>query len=47
MSIELRQLIIRAVVTSPPPPPALVNEAELVSRCARLVLRQLSRLKDR
>lgn len=47
MTIELRQLIIRAVVTAPSPPPASVNEAELVSRAARLVLRQLARLKER
>ena len=48
MTIELRQLIIRAVVTAPtPPPPASVNEAELVSRSARLVLRQLARIKNR
>jgi hypothetical protein len=47
MTIELRQLIIRAVVTTAPQPAAAVNEAELVSRCTRLVLRQLARLKER
>ncbi|MFN6132410.1 MAG: DUF5908 family protein [Synechococcaceae cyanobacterium] len=47
MTIELRQLIIRAVVTTPANPPTSMNEAELVSRCTRLVLRQLARLKER
>jgi hypothetical protein len=48
MTIELRQLIIRAVVTTAPQPDvAAVNEAELVSRCTRMVLRQLERLKER
>lgn len=47
MTIELRQLIIRAVVTTPPDPPVMVDEAELVNRCTRLVLRQLARLKER
>ncbi|MEB3362418.1 MAG: DUF5908 family protein [Synechococcaceae cyanobacterium] len=47
MTIELRQLIIRAVVTTPNHPPAPVNEAELVNRCTRLVMRKLARLKER
>ena len=47
MTIELRQLVIRAVVTTPPVPPASVNEAELISRCTRLVMRHLARLKER
>lgn len=47
MTIELRQLIIRAVVTTAPQPTPSVNEAEIVSRCTRLVLRQLARLKER
>lgn len=47
MTIEIRQLIIRGVVTTPPQPPVLINEAEIVARCARLVLRQLARLKER
>ena len=47
MTIELRQLVIRAVVTTPPAPPASANEAELISRCTRLVIRQLARLKER
>lgn len=47
MTIELRQLIIRAVVTTPPAPTASANEAELIGRCARLVIRQLARLKER
>ena len=47
MTIELRQLIIRAVVSTAPQPTAALNEAELVSRCSRLVLRQLARQKER
>lgn len=47
MTIELRQLIIRAVVTTPPAPTASANEDELIGRCAQLVIRQLARLKER
>ncbi|MFN9113239.1 MAG: DUF5908 family protein [Bacteroidota bacterium] len=50
MTIEIRQLIIRAVVSAPPQlpqPPNSANEAEIVARCARAVLRQLARMKER
>ncbi|MFN7898249.1 MAG: DUF5908 family protein [Synechococcaceae cyanobacterium] len=47
MTIEIRQLIIRAVVHSPTQAGGRHNEAELVARCTRAVLRQLARLKER
>jgi hypothetical protein len=47
MTIEIRQLIIRAVVPATPPPVNTSPDSELVARCTRAVLRQLERLKDR
>ncbi|MFN7678580.1 MAG: DUF5908 family protein [Cyanobacteriota bacterium] len=48
MTIEIRQLVIRAVVSTPPAPAASgVSEAELVARCVRDVLRHLDRMKER
>lgn len=47
MTIEIRQLIIRAVVTTPPQPSSTINEPELVARCVNAVLRQLNRMKER
>ena len=48
MTIEIRQLVVRAVVQSPASPSlSTVTEAELVARCTRAVLRQLARLKER
>jgi hypothetical protein len=47
MTIEIRQLIIRAVVPATPPPADATTDSELVARCTRAVLRHLERLKDR
>ena len=47
MTIEIRQLVIRAVVSSTPPAASPVNQAEIVTRCVRAVLRQLERTKER
>lgn len=47
MTIEIRQLVVRAVVQSTPTTGSTVNEAELVARCTKAVLRQLARLKER
>ena len=47
MTLEIRQLIVRAVVQSPADSASTLNEAELVARCTRAVLRQLARLKER
>lgn len=47
MTIEIRQLVIRAVVASKPPAASKVNEAELLARCVRAVLHQLDRRKER
>ena len=47
MTIEIRQLVIRAVVSAPPQPASAEKDAELVARCVRAVLRQLERMKER
>lgn len=47
MTIEIRQLIIRAVVPATTQPASTVNEAELVARCVRAVQRQLERRTER
>ncbi|MFN9532300.1 MAG: DUF5908 family protein [Cyanobacteriota bacterium] len=47
MTIEIRPLVIRAVVASKPPAAREVNEADLVARCVRAVLHQLERRKER
>ncbi|MFM8275894.1 MAG: DUF5908 family protein [Cyanobium sp.] len=48
MTIEIRQLVVRAVVQAPASQSAsTLSEAELVARCTRAVLRQLARLKER
>lgn len=47
MTIEIRQLVIRAVVAATPPATGQVREEELVARCVRAVLRQLERRKER
>jgi hypothetical protein len=47
MTIEIRQLVIRAVVTSKPDAAIKVSEADLVARCVRAVLHQLERRKER
>jgi hypothetical protein len=47
MTVEIRQLIIRAVVPAPPQIVASTNDADIVARCARLVLRQLERRTER
>ncbi len=45
--IEIRQLVIRAVVSSTPQPTSTDKDAEIVARCVRAVLRQLERMKER
>lgn len=47
MTIQIRQLVIRAVVTAAPRPADLDLDSQLVARCVRAVLRQLDRIKDR
>jgi hypothetical protein len=47
MTVEIRQLIIRAVVVAPAQDLPRSNDADLVARCARLVLRQLARRTQR
>jgi hypothetical protein len=47
MPIEIRQLVIRAVVPSATQSPPGASEDELVARCVRVVLRQLDRQKER
>jgi hypothetical protein len=47
VTIEIRQLIIRAVVPAPAQPTIPVKESEIVARCVRTVLRQLERKKER
>lgn len=47
MTVEIRQLIIRAVVPAAPQATPSSNDAEIVARCARLVLRQLARKTER
>ncbi|MEB3243350.1 MAG: DUF5908 family protein [Cyanobacteriota bacterium] len=47
MTIEIRQLVIRAVVQAPPQPVSPASDAEIVARCTRAVLRQLARQKER
>ncbi|MEB3319127.1 MAG: DUF5908 family protein [Cyanobacteriota bacterium] len=47
MTIEIHQLVIRAVVSAPPAPATPVDDPEIVTRCVRAVLRQLDRNKER
>jgi hypothetical protein len=47
MTIEIRQLIIRAVVSPTPQADSTEKDSEIVARCARMVLRQLERMKER
>ncbi len=47
MTIEIRQLVIRAVVSAQPPAVSGVKEEQLVARCVRAVLHQLDRRKER
>jgi hypothetical protein len=47
MTIEIRQLVIRAVVPATNQPANPVSETELVARCVRAVLRHLDRRKER
>jgi len=47
MTIEIRQLVIRAVVSAGPGATNPDQDSELVARCVRAVLRQLGRMKER
>lgn len=47
MTIEIRQLVIRAVVAAKPPAASAVSEERLVARCVRAVLQQLDRRQER
>jgi hypothetical protein len=47
MTIEIRQLVIRAVVSEPAPSSSTSNDSVLVDRCVRAVLRKLDQRKER
>jgi hypothetical protein len=47
MTIEIRQLVIRAVVSGKPQAASTVREEQLVARCVRAVLQKLDRRNER
>ncbi len=47
MTVEIRQLVIRAVVSDSAPAAKPIDQSEVVARCVRAVLRQLELTKER
>ena len=47
MTVEIRQLVIRAVVSSKAQAAKPIDQSEIVDQCVRAVLRQLERTKER
>ena len=47
MTIEIRQLVIRAVVSDTKQASSAAREEQLVARCVRAVLHQLDRRTER